>query len=157
MGKKTRIGVLVLGLWGSAGAVHAEGAGNGVLSAEALARCASQVHTLRLEAQRLNQMAQRNDMQRDALDEQRTAISDDAAARDRYNAEAAAFNDVMARFRQDLRAINDLKAHYDKHCAQRSYRRAELEALPEAHQRAMRQGLADVRVPSAGDDSEAGG
>jgi len=157
MTKHMAVAALVVGLWGGAGIAHAQPADKGVLSAQALAQCASQVQTLRLEAQRLNQMAERNDIQRDALAERRAALSGDAAARERYNAQAEAFNERMARFRADLRAVNELKAHYDRHCAQRSYRRADLEALPAAHQHAMRQGLADIRVPNAGDDSQGGG
>ena len=117
------------------------------LSAQALARCASEVHRLRSESPRLHQQAQRHDVQRASLAEQRRALSGDAASRAQYNARAQAFNTEMERFRVDVRALNALKAHYDQHCAQRPYRRADLEALPKAHRYAMRQGLGDVRVP----------
>lgn len=141
----------------SLGPAHAEQGSDNVLSAEALARCASQVHTLRLESQRLQQMAPRNDARRDALAEQRAALADDGeAARNRYNTEAAAFNEQMARYRADLQAVNELKAHYHQHCAQRAYRRDDLEALPEAYQRAMRQGLADIQVPYGGSEATDG-
>lgn len=141
----------------SLGPAHAEQGSDNVLSAEALAHCASQVHTLRLESQRLQQLALRNDARRDALAEQRAALGDDdQAARARYNAEAEVFNERMARYRADLQAVNELKAHYAQHCAQRAYRRSDLEALPKAHQRAMRQGLADVQVPHGGSEAADG-
>ncbi|WP_420427826.1 hypothetical protein [Algiphilus sp.] len=139
-------------LWGvalalTAGIAQAQPAGDGALSPEALARCASEVHRLRTESLRLLEQSHANDVQRASLAEQRRALAADPSARPDYNARAEAFNAEMQQFRADVRALNALKAHYERHCAQRPYRRADLEALPEAHRYAMRQGLSDIRVP----------
>ncbi|MHA7833410.1 MAG: hypothetical protein ACX94A_02900 [Algiphilus sp.] len=136
---------MALGL--TAAAVQAQPADEAALSSEALARCASEVHRLRTESLRLLEQSQANDVQRASLAEQQRALAADPAARAAYNTRAEAFNAEMAQFRSEVRALNALKAHYEAHCAQRPYRRADLEALPEAHRHAMRRGLADIRVP----------
>lgn len=120
------------------------------LSATQLAECAQMVQTLRSESARLNQAAVANDARRDELAELRAASRNSAQLLIRYNQQASDFNAHMENFRREVARINTVKNNYDARCANRSYRRADLEALPPAQASAMRGGLADVRVPHTG-------
>lgn len=120
------------------------------MSAAQLEQCAQQVQALRAESARLNAAAAEQDAERDALAEQRAAVGESREAAQRYNERATAFNERMARFRDDLAEINATRDAYAQQCAERPYRRADLEAMPAPLRNAMRQGLADVRVPNAG-------
>lgn len=124
-----------------------------LLSAEALAVCAQQVQTLRSESERLNALAAEHERRRERLEAERQNLHD-SESRERYNEAASAFNEEVAAFQEDLEAINALKARYADNCAGRDYRRADLDALPEAQRRAMRRGLDDVSVPYAATDTE---
>lgn len=132
------------------------------LSADELARCASQVQQLRTESARLLADNARLDAQRAGIDERRRQIEAEAAAQDRddlsrgmalsdrrqnLNAEATAFNARIERIRSDIAAVNGVKLDYEQTCAQRPYRRRDLGQLPQAAQDAMRAGLDDVQVP----------
>lgn len=120
-----------------------------LLGAGALAECAEQVQTLRSEAQRLNAQAAQQAERRERLEAQRQNLHEDSESRERYNEAARAFNEDVAAFQEELTAINALKARYAENCAGRDYRRSDLDALPEAHRKAMRRGLDDVSVPYA--------
>lgn len=150
----------VVALCTAAGSAGAEDAAP--LSAAELARCASQVQQLRGESVRILAENARLDTQRAGIEARRREIKDDAITRPRgdlaaglelserrqnLNAEATAFNGRIARIRSDIAAINEVKAAYESGCAQRPYRRRDLEQLPQAAQDAMRAGLADVEVP----------
>lgn len=132
------------------------------LSVEELARCAQQVRHLRGESVRLMSESERLEAQRVGIEERRRAVEADAAGRgrddlaanlalserrSRLNAEATTLNDGVARLREQIAALNGVKRDYEALCAQRPYRRADLEALPQADQAAMRAGLDDVQVP----------
>ncbi|MGQ0619208.1 MAG: hypothetical protein ACT4QA_04685 [Panacagrimonas sp.] len=133
------------------------------LTADALARCANQVKTLREESARLMQLNARHDQTRAminhrsaALQAERDAMSPDDLAKGldfnqrmiRHTFETATFNQTIAEFKREIIAIDALKTDYDRHCAQRPYRRADLDALPDAAAReAMRAGLSGVQVP----------
>lgn len=112
-----------------------------------LAKCAVQVQQLRAESARLNQQAAANNIRRDELaamlNTQNKPVDDLIS----YNRQASAFNQTMVDFRQEVAEINTVKQNYDAQCANRSYRRSELNALPPEQANAMRTGLADVRVP----------
>ena len=120
---------------------------NSSLTAEQLAHCASQVQTLRPESARLNDVAQQNESRRAALAQQHGGANQSADLVIKYNQAAAAFNNHMQQFRQDVAEINAIRTAYDQRCANRSFRRADLEALPPSLADAMRAGLADVQVP----------
>lgn len=122
------------------------------LSAEALAECAAQVQTLRSESERLNALAAEHERRRERLEAERRDLHD-SESRKRYNEAARAFNEEVADFQRDLDAINALKARYAENCAGRDYRRADLDTLPEAQQKAMRRGLDDITVPYAAPDT----
>lgn len=130
------------------------------LSTAELAHCAELVQTLRSQSQRLNQQAAEFDARRQALAAQwaelqaqapgsGTGAGGSAGAETliRYNAESAAFNKEIAAFRAEVVAINAVKREYERLCANRPYRHADLEALPAPAREAMVKGLADVRVP----------
>lgn len=65
----------------------------------------------------------------------------------RYNAAAAAFNQRMDTFRENVKALNRVKRDYHRRCHGRPYARSDLLTLPAAQQKAMQQGLSDVVVP----------
>lgn len=117
------------------------------MSASELARCASQVQTLRAESIRLNQVAAENRQRREALAALRATTEKSPENLVSYNRQATEFNAHMDQFRSDVTALNVTKDAYDRACANRSYRRADFNALPQDKQAAMQAGLADIRVP----------
>lgn len=132
------------------------------LTADGLARCAAQVQSLRAESQRLVQKNTQIDQRRNfinartaALDAERAQLPPDqlAAGLDfhtrakRHREETVAFNAEVEQFKREVIAVNQVKQDYDRSCANRSYRRKDLEAMPETARNAMRIGLSDVQVP----------
>ncbi len=122
------------------------------LGAEMLAECAQRVQNLREESARLNRAADEFEQRRQALAEQQESIDGaggvEASGRLlEYNKRAEAFNEDIAEFRDEVIAINDTKKWYHDNCANRAYRRSDLDALPADQAAAMRAGLADVEVP----------
>ena len=132
------------------------------LDATSLARCATQVLSLRQESARLIQKNTVLDQRRtqinqrsDAFDAERAALDpDDLNAGLNYRqrlkqhqSETLAFNAQIEAYKDEVRSINTVKQDYDRNCANRSYRRADLEAMPESARNAMRRGLSDVQVP----------
>ncbi|MEQ1438593.1 hypothetical protein AAG565_04450 [Fontimonas sp. SYSU GA230001] len=149
---------LIIGL----GPAAAQDGSGEPLSAAELARCAQQVQQLRAESARILADSARLDAQRGRIDERRRRIEADAATPDRgdlaqrlalsdrrqqLSAEATAFNARIEQLRGEIASINAVKLDYERGCAQRPYRRRDLERLPQAAQEAMRAGLDDVRVP----------
>lgn len=137
-------------------------AGAPALTPDALARCASQVQSLREESSRLNQLNARYDGTRKLIDNRSAALQTERDALDpddlakgldfrqrmqRHTDETIAFNAEIEQLKRDVSAIGALRTEYDQNCAQRPYRRADLDALPEAARNAMRAGLAGVQVP----------
>lgn len=120
------------------------------LTADELARCASQVQRLQQESARLTAVAQRHDALRTELGEEMQAIGDSETRRAQYNARATAFNEEVQAFARELAEINRVKADYAEQCANRQYRQTDLEALPAEQQEAMRAGLDGVLVPYDG-------
>lgn len=146
------IAALALTLATSGNAQTGANATNGTLGAEALAECAERVQHLREESARLNRAADEFEQRRQALAEQHASIDGgqgvEASGRLlEYNKQAESFNEDIAAFRDEVMAVNDTKQWYHDNCANRSYRRSDLEALPAAQAAAMRAGLADVEVP----------
>lgn len=138
------------------------------LNAAELGRCARQVQTLRQESLSLRQRTAALDSQRrdinlrgDSLREASSRLADDdlkggLALHDRrikLSGEAEHFNADIEALRNDIEAINAVRADYDRHCSQRRYSRRDLDALPAEEQAAMRAGLADVQVPYLADDA----
>lgn len=132
------------------------------LSAAELAVCAQRVQRMRTESgpllQRNTALAQRRDAieaRRASLAQQAEAISRDdleaelqrRSAQQQLNAEALALNRDMQAMREAVADLSAVRDDYDRDCAQRPYRRRELEALPRPQQEAMRAGLAGVQVP----------
>ncbi|MGH8516785.1 MAG: hypothetical protein ACREUE_04935 [Panacagrimonas sp.] len=132
------------------------------LAPDVLARCASQVLQLREESTRLTQKSAEIDVRRNAINERSAALKterdalkpDDLegglAVRQHlqdHHAQTVAFNGEVEKLKTEIRAVNVLKRDYDSACANRSYRRADLDALPEAARNAMRAGLGGVQVP----------
>lgn len=132
------------------------------LAPDVLARCASQVQQLREESTRLQQKSAEIDVRRNAINERSAALkaerdalkADDLqgglAVRQHlqdHQAQTLAFNAEVEKLKSEIRQVNVLKKDYDGTCANRSYRRADLEALPEASRNAMRVGLGGVQVP----------
>lgn len=132
------------------------------LSREALAQCAQQALTLRTDSQRLNADNDRFDAERVQINAEKAAIEAAAAnvAKDDLNANlalhqrndahvarATEFNARIEEHKRQIDQLNGVKQQYDRNCSGRSYRRAELEALPAPMQDAMRRGLQDVVVP----------
>lgn len=132
------------------------------LSANELARCASQVQTLRGESARIDQLSKQHDQTRARIAQRNAAfqLENQALATDdlkgglelrqrvqQHNAETSAFNAEIDKIREEITALNALRDDYDRHCARRSYRRADLDHLPEPARNAMRAGLAGVQVP----------
>ena len=101
----------------------------------------------------INALAAEHERRRERLEAERRDLHD-SQSRKRYNEAARAFNEEVADFQRDLDAINALKARYAENCAGRDYRRADLNTLPEAQQKAMRRGLDDITVPYAAADTE---
>lgn len=132
------------------------------LAPDVLARCASQVQQLREESTRLTQKSAEVDVRRNAINErsatlkaERDALKADdleggLAVRQRlqdHHAQTVAFNAEVEKLKTEIRGVNGLKRDYDGACANRSYRRADLDALPESARNAMRVGLGGVQVP----------
>lgn len=132
------------------------------LAPDVLARCASQVQQLREESARLTQKNAEIALRRNAINERSAVLkaerdalkTDDAqgglALRQRlqdHQAQTLAFNAEVENLKSEIRAVNVLKGDYDGTCANRSYRRADLDALPESARNAMRVGLGGVQVP----------
>lgn len=143
-------------------APHAAAQNTAPLAPDVLARCATQVQQLREESARLTQKSAEADVRRNAINERSAALkaerdalkSDDLegglAVRQRlqdHHAQTVAFNAEVEKLKTEIRAVNVLKREYDANCANRSYRRADLEALPESSRNAMRVGLGGVQVP----------
>ncbi len=132
------------------------------LSRESLARCASQVQTLRDESTRLTRESTALDRRREGIEERsaqlrlerENPVQDDLEAgldfRQRqieHKAQTVAFNADIQTLRDQITALNALKFDYEQRCAKRAYRRADLESLSSEDQSAMREGLGDVKVP----------
>lgn len=132
------------------------------LTPEELARCAQRVQTLRGEAPRLVQLNARHAQTRDVINARTAALQAERKALDaddlaggldfrqrmeQHTRETLAFNAEIERLKRDVVAIDALKSDYDRDCAQRPYRRADLQGLPESAREAMRAGLAGIRVP----------
>lgn len=132
------------------------------LTPQDLARCAAQVETLRADSSALTQRNAEYETRRNALNArtaelklERDAVNPDdldtgLAVRAKLNEQrerTLAFNSDVAKLRTDLKALNALKQDYDARCANRSYRRADLDAMPPATRDAMRAGLGGVAVP----------
>lgn len=146
-----------------AGTVLAQGSSQApALSPEALARCAAQVQTLRADSAALTQKNAEYDLRRNAINErsatikaERDALKPDdfdggTALREQikqHTAQTLAFNADVEQLKRDIEAVNVVKRDYDSNCANRPYRPADLEALPEADRAAMRAGLGGVQVP----------
>jgi Skp family chaperone for outer membrane proteins len=132
------------------------------LAPDVLARCAAQVQQLREESARLAQKSAEVDVRRNAINERSAALK---AERDAlkpedlqggltvrqhlqdHHAQTLAFNAEVEKLKGEIRQVNVLKRDYDGTCANRSYRRADLDALPESARNAMRVGLGGVQVP----------
>ncbi len=136
------------------------------LSPESLARCASQVQTLRDDSRRLAEQSIALDRRREGIEERSAMLRlerDNQAPEDveaglafkqrliEHSAQTLAFNAEISAMREEINALNALKFDYDQRCARRAYRRADLEALPADAQKAMRDGLGDVKVPYISD------
>lgn len=162
MNSRSQFGVAAVVVLCAAAWSAAPAADDQPLSAAELARCANQVQQLRGESARILSENSRLDTQRAGIEARRREIRSDAMTRSRgdlaaglalserrqsLNAEATAFNGQIAQIRSDIAAVNDVKAAYESGCAQRPYRRRDLEQLPQAAQDAMRAGLGDVEVP----------
>lgn len=132
------------------------------LSREELSRCATQMQTLRAESTRLNTYNAQLDEQRIVINRRRAALDSERAGLDaddlaaglefrqrnkQHHEQALAFNAEIEQIKRDINAVNQLKNDYDGGCAQRSYRRSDLDSLPEAARHAMRTGLDGVQVP----------
>lgn len=132
------------------------------LTREALARCAGQVQTLREEAPRLTQLnasyAEKRrviNARTAALQAERKTIDPDDLAKgldyrqrmQQHSSETLAFNADIEQLKREVVAIDALKTDYDRNCAQRPYRRSDLETLPESARNAMRAGLSGIQVP----------
>jgi hypothetical protein len=132
------------------------------LSAPELARCANQVEHLRSESTRLTQWNTRLDARRDIINARAADLDKEAATlpkddlkrgldyverRKAQQAEAVKFNGEIDQIRKDITALNTVKDEYDRNCADRSYRRTDLEALPAGPRTAMQAGLDGVAVP----------
>lgn len=131
------------------------------LGADELAACAERVGHLRTESARLLQQNGRLDAQRASLLDRRRGLESEPAPRaDDLNAnlaryerrqqledETLVFNEQIERIRGEIATLNGVWKEYDARCANRPYRRSDLERLPPDAQQAMRAGLADVQVP----------
>lgn len=137
-------------------------ADNAPLELATLRNCASQVQQLRSDATRLNANTAQLDVRRTALDRRSAALQAETAQLDRdnlratldlqqrrkqHNDELLAFNAEIARHRQAIVAVNQVKQRYAQDCADRPYRRADFQRLPADAQAAMRAGLDDIEVP----------
>lgn len=132
------------------------------LDASSLARCASQVISLREESARLIQKNTVLDQRRNQINQRSAAFDAERATLPADNLEAGlnfrqrlkqhqsetlAFNAQVETYKDEVRAVNAVKQDYDRSCANRSYRRADLDAMPAQAREAMRRGLSDVQVP----------
>lgn len=132
------------------------------LTSQDLARCAAQVETLRADSTTLTQRNAEYEVRRNAINArtaelrvERDAVNPDdlesgLAVRQKLSEQrerTLAFNADVARLRTDIQDLNALKRDYDSRCANRSYRRADLDAMPLSTREAMRAGLGGVQVP----------
>lgn len=132
------------------------------LTPQDLARCAAQVETLRTDSATLTQRNAEYEVRRNAINARSAELKAERGAVDPDDLDAGlamreklkshrdftvAFNADVAKLRADLQALNALKQDYDNRCANRSYRRADLEAMPESARSAMRAGLGGIQVP----------
>lgn len=135
------------------------------LSPDALARCATQVQTLRSDSAALTQKNAEYELRRKAINERSSTIKAERdalkpedvdaglALRDQikqHTAQTLAFNADVEQLKREIEAVNVVKRDYDNNCANRPYRPADLETLPEASRNAMRAGLGGVQVPYIG-------
>lgn len=135
------------------------------LAPEALARCASQVQTLRQESARLLQTNAEYEVRRNAYNERSSTLKtnrdelepDDLAGglawkqrQQEHQAQLIAFNADVEKLKVDIRALNVVKRDYDATCAGKPYRQEDLKALPKSAQNAMSTGLGGVEVPTLG-------
>jgi hypothetical protein len=140
----------------------ATAANDTALSASELARCANQVERLRTESARLTQWNTQLDVRRDLINARAADLDKEAATipkddlkrgldyvdrRKAHQAEAIKFNAEIDQIRKDIAALNVVKDEYDRNCADRSYRRSDLDALPAGPRTAMQAGLQGVAVP----------
>lgn len=145
----------------------AAAANNTPLTAPALQQCANHALTLRTESARLLRENAALDVRRasinqrlDALQTERAALPPDDLDRGlalhernrQYQEDARVFNEDIDTYKQKVIALNEVRQTYDAECADRSYQRSDLEALPAAAQDAMRRGLSDVQVPFLGNN-----
>lgn len=135
------------------------------LAPDTLARCATQVQTLRQESARLMQTNAEYEVRRNAYNERTSTLKaerdqlgpEDLAGglawkqrQQEHQAQLVAFNADVEKLKTDIRAINVVKRDYDGACAGRPYRQEDLKALPESAQKAMSTGLGGVEVPTLG-------
>lgn len=152
---------------GVTGAQPAPGPTPNPLSAEELAVCSQRVLRMRTESAPLLQLNASLGQRRDAIEARRAALARQAElispddleaglerrrAQQQLNAEALAVNRDMQGMREAVAELSGVRADYDRQCAQRPYRRRELEALPLPQQEAMRAGLAGIQVPELPDN-----
>lgn len=131
------------------------------LSAAALVRCADQALTLRTESAQIQARLPQLEARRRELDGRAAALQAQARSdtgelraglslyerRRQHNDEVLALNAQVERIRGEIHSLNAVRQEYHGRCANRPYRRADLNALPAAQREAMRAGLADVQVP----------
>jgi hypothetical protein len=132
------------------------------LSRAALAQCAGHALTLRTESERLNRENAQMDRERAAINQRGAALKQQQAVAGKVDLErglalreqrrlqreeAMAFNARIEQHKQRIVALNQVKRDYDAQCAERPFRRADLESLSPAARDAMQRGLTDVQVP----------
>ena len=137
-------------------------AADAALTAPELARCANQVEHLRNESARLTTWNTQLDARRIVINSRAADLDKEGASlpkddlkrgldyverRKSHQAEAVKFNAEIDQIRKDITAVNIVKDEYDRNCADKSYRRSDLEALPAGPRTAMQAGLAGVAVP----------
>ncbi|TJY63207.1 hypothetical protein E4T66_05755 [Sinimarinibacterium sp. CAU 1509] len=132
------------------------------LSRDALAQCAEHTLTLRSESDRLNRENAQMDRERESINQRGAALKQQLASvgktdldrglalheqRRQQREDAIAFNTRIEQHKQRIVALNQIKRDYDAQCAERPFRRADLETLTPAARDAMQRGLSDVQVP----------
>lgn len=132
------------------------------LDSAALNACATQVQNLRVESNRINQKNAELDVRRKAINERSAALKTERdnvpadnlerglavrASLQEHVSNTVKFNAEIEQIKREIVAVNLLKQNYDRDCANRSYRRNDLAALPEAQRAAMQAGLGGVQVP----------
>ncbi len=132
------------------------------LTREALAQCAEHTLTLRRESDRLNRENAQMDRERESINQRGATLKQQLAATGSVDLEsglalheqrrlqredAVAFNARIEQHKQHIVALNQIKRDYDTQCAERPFRRADLDTLTAAARDAMQRGLSDVQVP----------